>query len=112
MKDLGNLKEAELYFRKAIELNPDFAEAYLNLGNVLRDLGKLKDAEIFIRKAIELNPNLAPAYFSLSTLKISNQNQVWRDKLFSRNLLDNKSIEDKVDIYFARANIYHSESNF
>jgi len=37
--DLGNLKEAELSYRKAIELKPDYAEAHLNLGNVLNEIG-------------------------------------------------------------------------
>ena len=29
LRDLGKLKEAEIYTRKAIELNPDFLDAYL-----------------------------------------------------------------------------------
>ena len=45
MTDLGKLHEAELSYLKAIELNPDYANAHYNLGNILRDLGKLKDAE-------------------------------------------------------------------
>ena len=40
LKDLGKLQDAELSTRKAIELNPDFAEAHSNLGNILKDLGK------------------------------------------------------------------------
>ena len=31
LRDLGKLKEAEIYHRKAIEINPDFANAHLNL---------------------------------------------------------------------------------
>ena len=45
LKDLGNLKEAELSTRKAIEIKPDFAEAHYNLGRILIDLGKLQEAE-------------------------------------------------------------------
>ena len=63
MKDLGKLKEAELSYRKAIELNPDLAEAHSNLGNTLRDLGKLQEAEISLRKAIELNPEFRRSTF-------------------------------------------------
>ena len=110
--DLGKLKEAELYSRRAIELNPDLDNAHYNLGVVLKDLGKLKEAEISYLKAIELNPDYAIAYFSLSILKLSNKNKVWRDKLFSKNLLINKSKKDKVNIFFAKANILHNESNF
>ena len=112
LRDLGKLKEAENYTRKAIELNPNYAIAHSNLGNILIDLGKLQDAELSICKAIELNPDLAIAFYSLSKLKFSNKNTIWRDKLFSKNLLNNKSKKDKVNIYFARANILHEESNF
>ena len=34
------------------------------------------------------------------------------DQLFSKNLLNNQSEKDKVNIFFARANILHKESNF
>ena len=65
LKDLGNLKDAELYTRKAIEINPGFAVAHLNLGRILKDLGNLKDAELHTRKAIEINPNFAMAHLNL-----------------------------------------------
>ncbi len=68
LKDLGNLKEAELSTRKAIGLNPNFAEAYSTLGSILIEIDNLKEAEICIRKAIQLNPNLAEAYLSLGTI--------------------------------------------
>ena len=45
LKDLGNLKEAELSMRKAIELNPDYAESHSNLGSILIELGKSEEAE-------------------------------------------------------------------
>ena len=65
LKDLGNLKDAELYTRKAIEINPDFAVAHLNLGRILKDLGNLKDAELHTRKAIEINPDFPDSYLNL-----------------------------------------------
>ncbi len=65
LKSLGKLKEAELFIRKAIELNPEYALGYSNLGGILNSLGKLKEAEFFIRKAIELNPNEAELYSNL-----------------------------------------------
>jgi len=53
----GKLEEAELSLRKAIELNPDFADAHYNLGIILSDLGKLQEAEFSYRKAIEIKPD-------------------------------------------------------
>ena len=58
LKDLGKSKEAELSYRKAIELKLNYAEAHYNLGIISNDLGKLKDAELSYRKAIEINPKL------------------------------------------------------
>ena len=66
--NLGKLKEAELSTRKAIEIKPDYADAYCNLGLILEDLGKLQEAEFSTRKAIELNPNFANAYYNLGNL--------------------------------------------
>ena len=65
---LGKLKDAELYLRKSIDLNPDFALAHSNLGNTLKDLGNLKEAENSYRKAIEINPNLAEPYSNLGNI--------------------------------------------
>ena len=68
LRDLGDLKEAELSLRKAIELKGDFADARLNLGNILRDLGNLKEAEYSYRKAIAINPDFAQAHLNLGAV--------------------------------------------
>ena len=36
--------------RRAIELNPNMADAYLSLGNTLKELGKVNEAEDYIDK--------------------------------------------------------------
>ncbi len=68
LKNLGKLKKAEVLQRKAIEIQPDYANAYSNLGNILRELGQLKEAEILTRKAIELKPDFANAYSNLGNI--------------------------------------------
>ena len=112
MKDIGKLQDAELSYRKAIEIKPTYANAHCNLGNVFREIGKLKDAELSILKAIELNPNLAKAYFSLSILNSLSDNKSWQDRLFSESILKNQRDTDLIDIYFARANILEENYNF
>jgi len=112
LRDLGKLKEAELSQRKAIELNPNFAIAHSNLGGILRDLGKLQEAELAYQKSIKLNPNFTKAYYSLSLLHYSTQNKKWQHYLFSKEILNQKSQKEKIDIYFARANIFHKEKNY
>ena len=112
LRDLGKLKEAGFYYDKAIQLNPNLGVAYSNLGTILRDLGKLKEAEFYYLKAIQLNTDLSIAFFCLSNLKLSNTNKIWRNQLFSKNLLKNKSQIELINIYFARANILHKEQNY
>jgi len=68
LKDHGKLEEAELYFRKAIKIKSDFAEAHYNLGNILIDLGKLEEAELYYRKAIKIKPDFAKAHYNLGCL--------------------------------------------
>jgi len=111
-KDIGKLKEAEKSICKAIEINPDFANAYNNLGIILNDLGKLKEAESAYLKAIEIKPDFSQSYYSLSLLKCSYKNKFWQNRLFSKNILNNKSEKDKIDIYFARANVLHKHKNY
>jgi tetratricopeptide (TPR) repeat protein len=54
---------------KAIELKPDFAEAYLLLGDLLANGNERKEA---FRKAIDLNPKLLNAYSYLG-MELENQ---------------------------------------
>ena len=112
LQGLGKFKEAAISTHKAIELKPDFVIAYLNLGNILKNLGQLEKAEISLRKAIELKPDYAEAHYSISTLQYSNEDKIWRDQLFSDEILNKKSKKSQVDIYFARANILHKEKKY
>ena len=68
LKNLGKSQDAELSYRKAIEIKPDYAEARYNLGNLLKGLGNLKDAELSYRKAIEIKPDLAEAHYNLGNV--------------------------------------------
>ena len=64
MIDLKNYKEAELFFRKSISLNPANNEAYLNLGIVMRNLGQLDEALVYISKALKIKPNNALGFLN------------------------------------------------
>ena len=68
LQNLGKLQAAELSMRKAIDIQPDYAEAHYNLGSILRELGKLKAAELSTRKAIELKPDLADFHSNLGSI--------------------------------------------
>ena len=62
LKVQGKLREAVASFDSAIQLKPDFAEAYSNRGTVLKELGELQEAVASYEKAIQLKPDFAEAY--------------------------------------------------
>lgn len=66
VKRLGRLDEAAALYGRALEMRPRWAEAELNLGNVLLLQGDLDGAERRYARAIDLEPGLALAYFNLS----------------------------------------------
>ena len=63
---LRNFSESIFYNQQAIRVDPDFAEAYSNLGNALKELGDLDGASQFFLKAIKLKPRFADAYNNLA----------------------------------------------
>lgn len=67
-EELAIIAEAERMSRKAIELNPNFIGAHVNLGDILLLRGAVDEAELILRKAAELDPigQAANAYNSLA----------------------------------------------
>jgi protein O-mannosyl-transferase len=61
----GRLVEATRHFQMAIEIKPNYAEAYYNLGVVLDRQGKPGEAIDHYQKALEINPNHAEAHNNL-----------------------------------------------
>ncbi|MCG6899786.1 MAG: tetratricopeptide repeat protein [Gammaproteobacteria bacterium] len=61
-QEQGKFHEAVQAFNRAIELKPDYADAYSNRGNALCDLGQLQEAVASYEKAIQLLPDYADAY--------------------------------------------------
>ena len=82
-----DFKEAELYHRKAIEINPNFALAYVNLGNVLREMQKFQEAEIMLRKAIQIDPRSSIAHANLGDI-LKNKGQLAEAKILLRKAIE------------------------
>jgi len=64
----GRLGEAEACYRQAVALNPNNAEAHLNLGFVLGGQKLLDEAERSLAQAVRLRPDLEDAHYILGTI--------------------------------------------
>jgi len=56
------------YFRKALELHPDYADAYYAMGIAQMNLKQTPEAEESLQKAIERDANHAPAHAALGAI--------------------------------------------
>jgi tetratricopeptide (TPR) repeat protein len=62
------MADAEKYFLKAIELQPNTADFHFNLATVYRRQQKTQEAIGAYQKAIQLDSRLAPAHYDLGVL--------------------------------------------
>ena len=60
-----NTASAEAAFRRVIEIDPNFAEAYANLGSILANQNKLAEAVSYLQTAIRLKPKVPEFYYML-----------------------------------------------
>ncbi len=67
--ELKNYKEAEKYWLKTVDINPNYYKAWGNLGNLYQNEFKdYEKAKKLYAKVLEINPNDAIAYFNLGNL--------------------------------------------
>eukprot|EP00736_Rhodelphis_marinus_P002916 Rmarinus@m.7365 len=60
------LNDAEILYKKALEFDPDFPPAYLNLGVVYSQTNRLELAEETMKQALAIDPDYADALFNLA----------------------------------------------
>lgn len=67
----GQPDEAMVHFEQAIKLQPDYAEAYYNCGNVLFAKGRIDEAIVDFEKTLQIQPNDADAHTGLGNALLS-----------------------------------------
>jgi tetratricopeptide (TPR) repeat protein len=65
-KSLERYSDAEAQCRRAVELNPRFAPAYILLGALLKKPGRLEDSIAACKKAVLIDPDCTAAYYDLA----------------------------------------------
>lgn len=64
-KDANALKECLENFKKAIEIDPNYADAYVGLGNTYLQTNNLEEGIYCLEKSIEIRPPQAPVIYNL-----------------------------------------------
>jgi tetratricopeptide (TPR) repeat protein len=63
-----NLGDAIKQYREAIDIKPDYVEAYFNLGNALTKKGDVDDAIYNYRKALQIDPDFFKSYYNIAKI--------------------------------------------
>uniref|UniRef100_A0A8B9L0H3 Transmembrane O-mannosyltransferase targeting cadherins 1 n=1 Tax=Astyanax mexicanus TaxID=7994 RepID=A0A8B9L0H3_ASTMX len=106
MNNLGTLthsvEEAELYYRKALDINPQHNRALFNLGNLLKSQGKEEEAEAMLKESIRFGPQFADAYSSLASLyadqkRVSEANEIYTKGI--ENCPDSSDLHNNYGVF-------------
>lgn len=91
MSEAGNFEEAKTRWERLVILEPRNAEAYNNLGYVLKKLGQNEKAFEQYQKALSINPQCAECLNNLGALYLSNRDLTEAEAQFQ------KAIQAKAD---------------
>ena len=64
----NNLQDAQNYYNKVLELDPNYVNAHNNLGAIFQKLGDPQKAKEYFEKVIKINPNYVSAHNNLGNI--------------------------------------------
>jgi tetratricopeptide (TPR) repeat protein/SAM-dependent methyltransferase len=82
----GQRDVAESKLREAVRINPNFAEAYNNLGNLLQESNRFEESETAFRRAIQLRPDYIDPHYNLGNLLKAAQRPAEAETTYRRAL--------------------------
>ena len=68
LEDQGKWDQAEAHYDRALQINPNHADAHINLANILTARGKWNPAMVHYQEALRLSPQSAAVHFNLGNL--------------------------------------------
>tara|TARA_S200000501_G_scaffold207332_1_gene194879 strand:- start:721 stop:2205 length:1485 start_codon:yes stop_codon:yes gene_type:complete len=108
LNEIGKHKEAETVIKKAIFLNPKYANAYYNLAVLSIGQGNYEKAEIELKKAIKLKSDFGIAYYNLGFI-LKHLGRLKEAESFNHKALEvNPQL---TDAYYALSTMQKSDTN-
>uniref|UniRef100_A0A8C1CHS1 dolichyl-phosphate-mannose--protein mannosyltransferase n=1 Tax=Cyprinus carpio carpio TaxID=630221 RepID=A0A8C1CHS1_CYPCA len=100
LNNLGTLthqaEEAEVYYRRALDINPQHNRALFNLGNLLKSQGKEEEAERMLKESIRFGPHFADAYSSLASLYADQGHSKEANEIYTKGI---ENCPDSSDLH-------------
>lgn len=96
------LEKALGHFKKALQIYPQFPQAYNNMGVVYLGSGRLAEAEAAFSKAMELAPERAPAQKNMGRVYLATNRAAEAVELLSKVAASNRS-DPEAHILLGRA---------
>jgi tetratricopeptide (TPR) repeat protein len=93
-KEREQFDQALHHYQHAVEFDPTYAEAWLNLGRSQHTLGQISEAEVSIKRSIELDPNDYHAYSSLGRMYLESEQRSKAREILEQGLLVNQDSAD------------------
>jgi tetratricopeptide (TPR) repeat protein len=90
LESAGRIEESIAEHERAIEVNPQLAQAHINLISLYGRTGQVEKAEKHYRAAIALNPNLADSHYNFGVLLAGQQRYTEAAQAFYRSLQINQ----------------------
>ena len=87
LNEIGKHKESESKLKKAISINPEYANAYYNLAVLFIGQGNLEKAELELKKAIKLKSDFAIAHYNLGFI-LKDQGRLKEAETYTQKALE------------------------
>jgi predicted TPR repeat methyltransferase len=97
---LDRLADAVTCYRRAVSMNPAYADACVGLGFALSEQKEYREAEQYLRQALSIDPGIADAHYILGTISKRQNDRVGSIDHFTRTL------EVKPDFEFAYRDLF------
>lgn len=94
---LGNFRESEKHYKKALEIQPLAHEVHANLGALLFNHGRIADAERCFQQALSVSAQSAPALTGLGSCSLAQGRQDLAQNWFVRSL--NVELKNPTALY-------------
>ncbi|MFA6185725.1 MAG: tetratricopeptide repeat protein [Phycisphaerae bacterium] len=100
MVEYGGYTQAVEHINSLLEHQPESAELYLQLGDIMAEQGDTAEAIVQYEKAVRLQPNLLQGFVKLGAIHLSQENLSLAAELFNKAAAINDEI---VDAYYGLA---------